>query len=54
MTLLLFLFGGSTISTISTLPVDTGLFAVSGGEVADKFQVTAVSYTPSPASRRTE
>lgn len=54
MSLLLFLTGGTTIATISTLPVNTGLFAVSGGEVADKFTVTQVSYTPAPTSRRTE
>ena len=55
MTLLFMLFGGSTIaSSGSTAATDTGLFAVSGGEVSDKFQVTQVSYTLAPTSRRTE
>jgi hypothetical protein len=55
MTLLLFLTGGTTIaSSGSTAAVNTGLFAVSGGLVEDQFQVTSVSYTFAPASRRTE
>lgn len=56
MTLLLFVFGGSTIaSSGSTAAVNPGgLFAVSGGTVEDKFQVTSVSYTFAPTSRRTE
>lgn len=52
MTLLLFLTGLTTIATTSQ--VDTGLFAVSGGEVSDKFQATQVSYTRAPVSKRTE
>lgn len=55
MTLLLFLTGLSTIaSSGSSAPVNTGLFAVSGGEVSDKFQATQVSYTLAPVSKRTE
>lgn len=55
MTLLLLLFGGSTIaSSGSTAATNTGLFAVSGGTVEDKFQATQVSYSLSPTSRRTE
>lgn len=55
MTLLLFLTGLTTVaSSGSTAATNTGLFSVSGGTVSDQFQVTQVSYTPSPASRRTE
>lgn len=55
MTLLLFLTGLSTIaSSGSTAVTNTGLFSVSGGLVEDQFQVTSVSYTFAPASRRTE
>lgn len=55
MTLLLFLTGFTTVaSSGSTAVTNTGLFAVSGGEVSDQFQVTQVSYTLAPTSRRTE
>jgi hypothetical protein len=55
MTLLLFLTGLSTIaSSGSTAATPSGLFAVSGGQPTMEFQVTQVSYLPSPMSARTE
>jgi hypothetical protein len=54
MTLLLFLTGLTTVNSTVQPPPFTGLFSVSGGQVSDQFQVTQVSYTPAPMSKRTE
>lgn len=54
MTLLLFLTGLTTQASTGQPAPPSGLFAVSGGEVSDKFQATQVSYTQAPVSKRTE
>lgn len=54
MTLLLFLFGGSTIASTAVTPTSSGYFTVSGSQVWGKFPSTTVVSTYAEITARTE